>query len=562
MIGAIVATAGMTLAAVPLVAVAATTRPVTIEVVLANQDSSAALAGAFVTLRAQPSGVEVDSNSTGLDGRVAFDIDPDASSQYSAHVQWPGGDDALLSGNMEFRSADADVVTVTINHDYRFVSGRITATVGDTPVSDLTGGAAVLSRGGVTLQTIPLSSDGSFTTRAVPTDSAEQYRVSFSPPSGYVLVDAQVNPAFSIPADAGGATTLDVSRQFAVTSTSTPGPSPSPTPDPAPGAPSVVLPGATGMGEALNGISEGDLQSLLDAAGQAGQGNTVPITNSAGQVLGLASTPQAPAQQALMGMVGSMNAALPGVSVQGISLSSMDLETALMMVQSQRTTLLDAQLATQIQEVQARNAQIGLLNSALGAVQGFVASPTTERFTAATAAARAAGVTTDPFLAATAGTAAPLAPAFIAKLKGMIDAAGNSQQMDMLRLQSMSNKRNEAFDTMTNFVKKMQESRSSIIGNMRSKPVAIGTVRWDNGVVTRGFNLTGVPNGRHHLILTLADAGVTIIAEVDVRRGMLPATGGQMGPTLGIGIGLLALGVVAVVGAPILRRRDQVTNAS
>ncbi|WZB66630.1 hypothetical protein WJ971_00595 [Achromobacter xylosoxidans] len=49
----------------------------------------------------------------------------------------------------------------------------------------------------------------------------------------------------------------------------------------------------------------------------------------------------------------------------------------------------------------------------------------------------------------------------------MIDSAGNSQQMDMLRLQSMTNKRNEAFDVMTNFVKKMQESRSSIIGNMR-----------------------------------------------------------------------------------------------
>ncbi|WCN36884.1 hypothetical protein [Aneurinibacillus uraniidurans] len=42
-----------------------------------------------------------------------------------------------------------------------------------------------------------------------------------------------------------------------------------------------------------------------------------------------------------------------------------------------------------------------------------------------------------------------------------------SQQMDMLRLQSMTDKRNEAFDVMTNFIKKMQDSRSSIIGNMR-----------------------------------------------------------------------------------------------
>ncbi len=52
-------------------------------------------------------------------------------------------------------------------------------------------------------------------------------------------------------------------------------------------------------------------------------------------------------------------------------------------------------------------------------------------------------------------------------LKTGIDSMSNSQQMDMLRLQSLSNKRNEAFDIMTNFMKKMQDNRSSIIGNMR-----------------------------------------------------------------------------------------------
>ena len=53
------------------------------------------------------------------------------------------------------------------------------------------------------------------------------------------------------------------------------------------------------------------------------------------------------------------------------------------------------------------------------------------------------------------------------QIRNQIDASSNSQQMDMLRLQSLSNKRNEAFDTMSNFIKKMQDSRSSIIGNMR-----------------------------------------------------------------------------------------------
>lgn len=118
-------------------------------------------------------------------------------------------------------------------------------------------------------------------------------------------------------------------------------------------------------------------------------------------------------------------------SLSGVNISSMDIETALMMVQQERTKLLDAQLQAQIQEVQNRNQQIADLNEQLQAAQqnGDQAAVQT--------------------------------------LKGQIDTISNSQQMDMLRLQSMSNKRNEAFDLMTNFIKKMQDSRSSIIGNMR-----------------------------------------------------------------------------------------------
>lgn len=55
----------------------------------------------------------------------------------------------------------------------------------------------------------------------------------------------------------------------------------------------------------------------------------------------------------------------------------------------------------------------------------------------------------------------------VENIKSAIDSESNSQQMDMLRLQSLSNKRNEAFELMTNFIKKMQDSRSSIISGMR-----------------------------------------------------------------------------------------------
>ncbi|MGO4531311.1 hypothetical protein AB4Z30_19715 [Paenibacillus sp. 2TAF8] len=127
----------------------------------------------------------------------------------------------------------------------------------------------------------------------------------------------------------------------------------------------------------------------------------------------------------------SATVAKPVSSLSSVNLSSMDIETALMMVQQERTKLLDAQLQAQIQEVQNRNQQITDLNAKLQVAQqnGDQAAVQT--------------------------------------LKGQIDALSNSQQMDMLRLQSMSNKRNEAFDLMTNFIKKMQDSRFSIIGNMR-----------------------------------------------------------------------------------------------
>lgn len=55
----------------------------------------------------------------------------------------------------------------------------------------------------------------------------------------------------------------------------------------------------------------------------------------------------------------------------------------------------------------------------------------------------------------------------VTKLKSQVDSMGSTQQMDMLRLQSLSNKRNEAFDLMTNFMKKFADKRESIVGNMR-----------------------------------------------------------------------------------------------
>lgn len=196
-------------------------------------------------------------------------------------------------------------------------------------------------------------------------------------------------------------------------------------------------------------------------------------------------------------------------AVGGVSLTNlqgMDLETALMMVQGERTKLLDAQLTTQIQEVQNRNQSIAKLNEVMSGLNKALAQFKSGASGTDTIpdwnddkvksvevplndAIRAAGITDLGFTSRQGQLTNPDNPparmlatgtnimqgdttkgeidAAINKVKGMIDAMGNSQQMDMLRLQSLSNKRNEAFDVMTNFVKKMQDSRSSIIGNMR-----------------------------------------------------------------------------------------------
>lgn len=141
----------------------------------------------------------------------------------------------------------------------------------------------------------------------------------------------------------------------------------------------------------------------------------------------------------------SSAASIQGVGYQGmapIDLSSVDLETALKMVQQQRATLLDSQLQTQLTEVQTRNEQLAGLNEQLNQLNA-------EK-----------GATTDTAKQAE-------LDGQLQTIQNQINTLNNSQQMDMVRLQSMNSKRNEAFDTMTNFVKKMQDSRSSILGNIR-----------------------------------------------------------------------------------------------
>jgi filamentous hemagglutinin family protein len=180
-----------------------------------------------------------------------------------------------------------------------------------------------------------------------------------------------------------------------------------------------------------------------------------------------------------IGAIGN-SISLTGSSYAGINLQGLDIETALLEVQSRRAELLENQLAAQINAVQATNDQIAKLNDVLAASNGLLAlfkkdethlmlgpnivnSPEYKKWLEAAAKA---GVSVTALIADNKISKSVLS-ASINNTKSQIDSLSNSQQMDMLRLQSLSNKRNEAFEQMTNFVKKLQDSRSSIIGNMR-----------------------------------------------------------------------------------------------
>lgn len=157
-------------------------------------------------------------------------------------------------------------------------------------------------------------------------------------------------------------------------------------------------------------------------------------------------------QQINVGAVGGVRA--PG---------DMDLETLMMAVQSDRAALLEGQLKAQIEEVQRRNALTAARNQVLNELRARrPIDPATVK--------RASLGSLEAEFPLTDKTRVELTQQDfdrrIQEVKDEIDSMSNTTQMDMIRLQSLSNKRNEAFETLTNFIKKMSETRESIIRNM------------------------------------------------------------------------------------------------
>lgn len=213
------------------------------------------------------------------------------------------------------------------------------------------------------------------------------------------------------------------------------------------------------------------------ASGVQFSNGTITLTGSGSGIQGGPSPVVGPSlSSGATSSIGGIGGGITVGDVQGL-----DLETALQLVQSQRATLLETQLKDQILGVQARNDQIAQLNTLISDIRTlpfknssspdplpnlvdriyqYAPSLVPAKFMPDTAANRAAfqaQLSSDPAFQLSS----------IESLKGQIDSLNSSQQMDMLKLQSLTNNRNEAFDLMTNFIKKMADSRSSILGNMR-----------------------------------------------------------------------------------------------
>jgi hypothetical protein len=182
-------------------------------------------------------------------------------------------------------------------------------------------------------------------------------------------------------------------------------------------------------------------------------------------------------------------------------IQSLDIETALLAVNMNRVSALDDQLRTQMEGVQAKNDQMALLTTLqnnLNAVMNGLPSNMTDTTILGDNLDNQVGLeetVNDSMQAAQVQLFKTSDGEYRIGLlssgdsyegginrnvtKGELDLAlndiqsmltnlSNTQQTDMLTLQSTTNKRNEAYDTMTNFLKKLQDSKSGIVSNMRS----------------------------------------------------------------------------------------------
>jgi hypothetical protein len=175
----------------------------------------------------------------------------------------------------------------------------------------------------------------------------------------------------------------------------------------------------------------------------------------------------------------------------GSDVGSLSIEDALLLVQMDRVRLCESQLQDQINSIRAKNDQMAKLNDLKTKITELKADFKSDaKETDSLSKNLASGKKWDPDVKNTATELADgwqklgLDPSYVDKftngtitkgelaaaeqvIKSQTDSLSSSSQMDMVRLQSLNNKRSEAFDTMTNMLKKASDSKSSVVSNFR-----------------------------------------------------------------------------------------------
>lgn len=170
---------------------------------------------------------------------------------------------------------------------------------------------------------------------------------------------------------------------------------------------------------------------------------------------------------------------------RGSIASDEDIETLLWLVFIDRAQAIEDELREQIATTQLKNQQLGKLNTLLGtlnkmsaavpsgAVAGDKLSDKVDASfsslaTEVNAAIGDAGAKLFGGLGTiTMTTKKQDLDGAIAQLRGQIDSLGNNQQTEMLRLQSLTTRRNECYTIVSNFLEKNGANRKGIIENMR-----------------------------------------------------------------------------------------------
>jgi hypothetical protein len=175
----------------------------------------------------------------------------------------------------------------------------------------------------------------------------------------------------------------------------------------------------------------------------------------------------------------------------GSDVGSLSIEDALLLVQMDRVRLCESQLQDQINSIRAKNDQMAKLNDLKTKITELKADFKSDaKETDSLSNNLTSGKKWDPDVKNTATELAKgwqelgLDPSYVDKftkgtitkgelaaaeqvIKSQTDSLSSSSQMDMVRLQSLNNKRSEAFDTMTNMLKKASDSKSSVVSNFR-----------------------------------------------------------------------------------------------